>query len=134
MQGCSDYTNPRSFLTNSSAIFAGFDDHILKAGLYEPVCGEELLASAQKPLMIGSLLHEWTVFDSQYGREYYGSPMQVAEAFLSSRLSGYSSASAKLQSCALEELKKPYVNLSWPCENEDCALDQLVSDLSFTIG
>jgi len=72
--------------------------------------------------------------ETQYGRDQYGSPMEVAEAFLSSSLSGYSSASAKLQSCALEELKKPYVNLSWPCENEDCALVQLVSDLSFTIG
>jgi len=129
---CSDYTNPISWLTNSSAVFAGFDGDVLKAGLYEPVCNKEILPSLKKPqLMIGSLLHEWTYFKN-FGTPVAGS---AVEAFLQSRLIGYSEASANLRRCALEELKQPYVNDNrGPCGVEDCALYDLLTDLQFTLG
>lgn len=136
---CHGYSSTNRHVLDVGTYVAGADGEVLPEPLQHPACSRDFAeqkTKAPKPLLVGSIPHEWRFFVSKWGKS-----RQVVNKFLHEYLHGYANATQDLQTCAQNELHRLYGGIQHTCpacagfrEEEDAAWVQLGTDVEFTLA
>jgi len=130
---CKFYSNTSAFVDVPGMYFAGYDGEVLTHSLSAPLCRRGTTPNAHKPLLVGSMAHEWRLFGAL-------PPQKMAHRFLWEYLHDYANSSMEVQRCSIElMLEGPYASAECHLSPTRCAaygrpaLMQLATD-GYSLG
>lgn len=107
LRDCEDFFDPAKYISPIGAYFTGFDGEVLEASAYEKYCSGQLIASAEVPLIVGALIHEFRGFEPK-GLSSTAS----IHKFFAEYVHGYVSSDADSQQCVRDIVLALYSNAS----------------------
>jgi len=101
---CPKWFTPGMWVNDPGAYFAGSDGQVLREPLHTPLCEGRAVASSQKPLITGSLSHEFFLDTELY------LPSAPLDKILSQYTKGYASANASAKDRIFQCVRSRYMD------------------------
>mmetsp|Transcript_70692 Transcript_70692/g.210799 ORF Transcript_70692/g.210799 Transcript_70692/m.210799 type:complete len:620 (-) Transcript_70692:126-1985(-) len=132
-RACYFYLVPGEFLPIAGMYLTGYDGDVMKSPMLAPLCASEEAANADKPLIMGSLIHEWRLFELLMP---HLDAAAMVRRFLEEFLPSYAQGNEDMRGCIRSRLLGFYSHASCnSSEVSECsklgdpALVQLATDL-----
>mmetsp|Transcript_667 Transcript_667/g.2801 ORF Transcript_667/g.2801 Transcript_667/m.2801 type:complete len:699 (-) Transcript_667:425-2521(-) len=99
---CMDYFCMEGFLGKEGVYFSGYDGEVLPRPISDPLCEDYTVPNADKPMIVGSLTHEWRFFPNFPGRN-------MTDRFLRENMKGFSAANPAVQNCSTHRMLQKFL-------------------------